>query len=286
MKSHRIFAVLGLFMVFAVLMSVSIVSWRSLTPEARATAAITLDPATTYQTINGWEVTDYAYHTSAAFPNFVAQVLDGAVTDVGINRIRLEIRSGAENASDYWSLYNSGQIDYATWRCNRYATVNDNADPNTINSQGFKFSELDWNVDNIVNPLKQRVEASGEHLFISLQYVAFTAQICGGSYIHNNPAEYAEFVLVTYQHLQNKYVWVPDAWAVILEPDNVSQWSGTLIGQSIVAAAARLQAKGFAPHFIAPSNTDMSNVAGYVDAAAAVSGALAYWDEISYHRYR
>jgi hypothetical protein len=286
MKSHHIFAVPGLFMVIAVLLSVFIVSWRLWAPEAQATAAITLDPTTQYQTINGWEVADYTYQASAAFPNFVAQVLDGAVNDVGINRIRLEIKSGVENATDYWSLYHSGQIDYATWRCNRYATLNDNANPNTINSKGFKFSELDWKVDNIVNPLKHRVEARGEHLFINLHYVAFTGQMCGGSYIHNNPAEYAEFVLATYQHLQSKYGWVPDAWAVILEPDNVSQWSGMLIGQSIVAAAARLQANGFAPHFIAPSNTDMSNVSSYVDAAAAVSGALAYWDEISYHRYR
>jgi hypothetical protein len=72
---------------------------------------------------------------------------------------------------------------------------------------------------------------------------------------------------------------------VILEPDNVSRWNGTLIGQAIVAAAARLSANGFTPRFIAPSNTNMSNAITYFDDMIQVAGVLQYLEEFSYHRY-
>lgn len=48
----------------------------------------------TYQRITGCEVTTYAYQESPAFPKFINQVLDLVVNEVGINRVRLEIRSG------------------------------------------------------------------------------------------------------------------------------------------------------------------------------------------------
>ncbi|MHC4753045.1 MAG: hypothetical protein ACYTFW_24675, partial [Planctomycetota bacterium] len=91
-----------------------------------------------------------------------------------------------------WSNYQTGIIDYPTWRSRRYATVNDNSDPCSINWAGFHFSEIDHQVDTIITPLKKLLEAKGEKLYVNLNYVAFTGQITGGGiYIHNNPEEYA-----------------------------------------------------------------------------------------------
>lgn len=252
----------------------------------QAATTITVDPATTHQTMSGWEAVDFALNDSPQFPSFINAVLDGAV-ELGMNRVRLEIKSGAENTLDYWTLYKTGQIDYPTWRANRYATVNDNADPNTINPNGFQFAALDWNVDNIIIPLKNRLAAKGESLQINLCYVAFTGQISGGGqYLHNNAQEYAEFVLATNLHLQSRYGWVPDLWEVILEPDNVSQWSnGTVLGNAMVAAGNRLVASGITPRFVAPATTNMSNANAYFDAITGVAGALQYHEEIAYHRY-
>jgi len=252
----------------------------------QAGPTITIDLSTRHQTMTGWEAVDFALNDSPDFPNFISGVLDGVV-EIGLNRVRLEIKSGVENTSDNWTLYKTGQIDYATWRSRRYATVNDNGDPNSINGSGYHFSALDWNVDNIINPLRSRLAARGETLFVNLCYVAFTGQITGGgTYLHDNPQEYAEFVLATYLHLRNKYGWVPDAWEVILEPDNVSQWSsGTVLGNAMVAAASRLTANGFTPRFVAPATTNMTNAPTYFDAIAAVPGALQHLDEIAYHRY-
>jgi hypothetical protein len=257
-------------------------------PPVRSPAAndITLNPAITYQTMSGWEAVAYSGQDTPAFPNYKDALFDLAVNEAGINRVRLEVRSGAEYDHDNWTDYQNGVIDYTTWRSLRYATVNDNADPNTINWNGYYFSELDDNVEKIILPLRQRVQSNGESLHINLCYVAFTGQIgAGHTYIHNNPDEYAEFVLATYLHLQSKYGFVPDTWEVLLEPDNVSQWNGTLLGQAIVATASRLQANGFTPHFVAPSNTNMGNAITYFDAMILVPGALSYLEEYSYHRY-
>jgi len=249
-------------------------------------STITLDPQTTYQTIRGWEAVAYALEPgNAAYPNFKDALFTLAVNDVGINRVRLEVRSGVENSNDNWSGYQAGTIDYPTWRSRRYATVNDDADPQTINPDGFHFSEMDYAIDRVVNPLRQAMEANGDRLCVNVNYVAFTNQITDGIYLHNDPAEYAEFVLATYLHLQEKYGWVPDLWEVILEPDNVSQWNGKPIGEAIVAVAQRLRAAGFEPAFVAPSNTNMTNAVQYFDQMIAVPGVLPVLRELSYHRY-
>jgi len=249
-------------------------------------STIAVDPRTTYQTIRGWEAVAFALAPgNAAYPNFKDTLFKLAVNDVGINRVRLEVRSGVENDSDNWSAYQAATIDYQTWRSRRYATINDDADPQTINPAGFHFSEMDNAIERIVNPLRQEMEANGERLCVNVNYVAFTAQITDGIYIHNNPAEYAEFVLATYLHLQEKYGWVPDLWEVILEPDNVSQWNGRLIGEAIVAATDRLRSAGFEPAFLAPSNTNMTNAVQYFDQMIAVPGVLPVLHEFSYHRY-
>ena len=261
---------------------------------AQTAATISLNASTTFQTMTGWEATSQAGQDFAEYPLYRNTLLDLAVNDLGINRIRLEIRSSVENSQDIWTLFNNGQISSAENRCLRYSTVNDNNDPNVINSNGFKFSSFDHTIDNVILPLKQVVEARGEKLYINVNYVAFTSQITGSgcssslAYHHSNADEYAEFVLAAYLHMQSKYGFVPDAWEVILEPDNVSQWDGSTIGNAVLKAAARLEANGFTPRFIAPSNTNMGSAISYFDAMANVLGSsnvTKYVKEFSYHRY-
>jgi hypothetical protein len=138
-----------------------------------------------------------------------------------------------------------------------------------------------------VIPFRREVTRAGATLHVNLCYVAFTSQNGSGtSYLHDNAAEYAEFVAATYTHLQTKYGWVPDTWEVLLEPDLVGQWNGTKMGQAIVAAAARVRALGHTPRFVAPSTTNMANAPTWFDALAAVPGATGVLAELSYHRYQ
>lgn len=256
---------------------------------AQDRATITIDHSNYQQVMRGWEVT--ADMTDDDHPEAVSlyreQLYDMAVADIGIDRLRLEIRSGAESDNKAWKRFSSGEISYEAWRPLRYPTVNDNNDPRVIDWTGFDFSELDDTIEAIVLPMKRRVEARGEHLFINLCYVAFTVQITEGNYEHADPEEYGEFVLATYLHVKEKYGFTPDSWEVLLEPDNgTRQWNPTIMGEAVAAASKRLKENGFIPAFVAPSTTDMAHAVPWIEAIARVPGAMENIVEFSYHRYR
>ena len=64
---------------------------------------------------------------------------------------------------------------------------------------------------------------------------------------------------VFFDHLKTKYGITPDALEIVLEPENTSDWNdGAQVGPGAVAAAARLEAAGYTPQFIAPSTVSAS----------------------------
>jgi len=257
-----------------------------LSGEVALAATVTVDGGTRFQTISGWEATAYAGQDAPTYPAFRDTIYRMAAEDLGLNRIRIEVRASSEHTRDLYQERQAGTIDQATWRASRYTTVNDNADPNDLDMAGFHFTELDEAIDERVARFRQEVQRAGGTLHVNLCYVAFTGQNGPStSYIHDDADEYAELVEATYRHLDTKYGWVPDTWEVLLEPDLVSQWDGTKIGQAMVAAAARIQALGHTPRFVAPSTTNMGNANPWFDAMAAVPGATDFLAELSYHRY-
>jgi hypothetical protein len=260
---------------------------------------ITLNPQTAYQTINGWEVTAQAgqvdetdrrlspgpyVNASKPFQLYKDRLFDLAVNDLGLNRVRLEMACGAENPVDYYDQYLRGRISFQTWRLHRYETINDDNDPFHINPSGFQFTKLDYTIEQVVLPLKQRLEAKGEKLFINTCNVCFEPT----NLLKSNPEEYAEYVLATYQHMQSKYGFVPDSWEVILEADiSLASWSGAQIADAIVATQKRLLAARFSPNFIVPSAsfgaTNSKDL--YKSMKWRNRAALKYVSEVSYHRY-
>lgn len=249
-------------------------------PTPTATALVVVDTTVKFQTMNGWEGVTQAGQDNVV--GWTEAVLDSAVA-LGINRVRLEIRSGAENPRSTDSLYEAGAITREEWRATRMTTVNDNADANNADASGFHFYTVDKNIDRVVNPLRAKLAARGESLWVNLTYVSFGQAT--PTYHATNGAEYAELMVTTFQHLQNKYGWVPNSIEIILEPDNGTQWTGTMIGNAIVAAGSRLASAGFYPEFIAPSTMDMAKAVPFTNQIIAVPGALQYLSEISYHRY-
>lgn len=238
------------------------------------------------QMMAGWEGTAQAGQGTPAFPSY-RDSLFSLVADLGIDRVRVAVRAGIENPTDYWTQFKQGQFTEAQFKCLSYTVVNDDSDPNHINPAGFHFSELDSTIEQVVLPLQQKLAAAGRRLYVNANYTAFTGS-CSGSpaATHANPAEYAEFALATFQHLQQKYGLVPDYWEMILEPDNSTPLgNGTLIGQALVATAAKLAAAGFHPMFIAPSTMQASNAPTYFAEMQAVPGAPALVTQLSYHRY-
>ena len=248
---------------------------------------ILVDASVRFQTITGWEATAEAGHDSSpAFARYADQLYDMAVNDLGVERLRVGVRSGSENSRDTWSAFRAGRMDASTWRSVRHSTINDNDDPFVLNEQGFWFPDLDGVIEQIVLPIKQRLESKGRRLFLNLNYTGFTEQIGREfTYHHSSPEEYAEFVEATYRHLRTKYGLTPDAWEIQLEPDNSVEWDPVTMRRAMVAAGNRLEKLGVTPRFIAPSTTSMMQAIVYADEIAKGDGRR-FWSELSYHRYR
>ena len=258
-----------------------------LTGCGESSVRVTVDTTQAFQTMSGWETTAQAGSESPSYPLYRDTLVALAANDLGLNRVRLEVRSGVEHRRDYWREGRAGHLRGDDYRCGRYETVNDNDDPRVIDWSGFQFSELDHTVESLVLPLRAAIAARGERMVLNVNYVSFFKQCPPGRrYDHRDAAEYAEFVLATTQHLRDKYGLVPDLWEIILEPDNTVDWGSAAVGRAIVATAARLRENGFTFRFVAPSNTQAEAAVRYYDGLREVPGAGAEVEELGYHRYR
>jgi hypothetical protein len=248
-------------------------------------AVVQVWPSVTHQVMTGWEAVTQIGQTECdptAFAKYRLPLLDAAVNDFGINRVRFQVNSGTENPVDWFALQRDGQVTRAEARPHWYEIINDNADPFVTNPAGFQWSRIDNTIDEVVNPLRQRLMARGEELYVNLTYVDFAP----GTFEHSsNPEEYAELILNVFQHLQSRYGWVPNAVEMILEPDNTNNWRPNTIGAAIVATGDRLAAAGFRPAFIAPSNTNMTRAVEYFDQLVKIPRVMEYLTDFAYHRY-
>ena len=249
------------------------------------TARISIDRDERHQTIRAWDAAVDLFWPQMLAP-YRDEVFDSLLDEVGISRLTVGVFSGAENTDRSFEDYLADRIDNDEWRGRRFMTVNDDGDPFHINWPGFDFANLDWRIEKTVLPLLEKAKARGRRLEISLSYIAATKENAGGTYIHAEPEEYAEFILAAFLHLQEKYGIVPDAVEALAGPEAAPDWTPEKLGRAIVAASRRLQEAGFRPHFIAPSVDDARNAVAWIDGIAAVPGAMASVREFSYHRNR
>ena len=257
-------------------------------------AFVRVEPDRTFQTVGDWEATARLWEFDKKEDRFngswepiAESILTKMINEGGITRLRLEIRSGAENPVDYWSQFRSGQLSYARFKDKFYEKINDNADPARLNPAGIQFSELDFRVEALILPAMRIAKRLGRPMRFTLCYVDFKWTDDKGTLSHaRNPEEYAELIAAAYAHLKRKYDLLPDKLEIILEPDNSDEWRGRQIGQAIVAVTRRLEKGGFAPPLvIAPSTSLARNMLAYFDGMAKVPGAVAHLSELSYHRY-
>lgn len=274
-------------------------AWSVNTQTPPNTSSITLNPHVSHQTMNGWEATAWArqykeppetvFGTSNANPVFELyknSMYDMAVNDVGVNRLRLHVTPGYENTVGYFPMYMAGQITYQEFNKHRRQPVNDNSDPNALNDSGFQWAEMDYNIDKVVKPIRDRLLARGESLHLDVNFVTND----NASTFHKIPGEYAEFMLAVHQHMQQKHGFVPDTWEVVNEPDLTNAtsggaWTAQEIGQVIAVAGPRLAQGGFSVKFGTPSTAGAAASISWWDSMIAVPGVLPHIAEYVYHRY-
>ena len=92
---------------------------------------------------------------------------------------------------------------------------------NVVNPAGFQYSKFDHRMTSMVMPLVRAIEKRGEKPYLTVCYVDFKwkAQTLQGTLNHaKNPEEFAEFVLVFFERLKEKFGLVPEAFELVLEP--------------------------------------------------------------------
>ncbi len=254
---------------------------------------VTITANETFQTISGWEFTTRIWEMdkknnayNGDWLNYRDEIIDGMVNTAGLNRIRLEIRSGVENPVDFCSQFFAGELSYRDYKKYFYQKINDNDDPNSQNAAGFQWSCIDYYVDNLLIPMAAALEAQGEELYVVLNYVDFRRPPQESNISHaKNPEEFAELIEGAFVHLKNKYNITPDAFEIILEPDNTDEWRGGEIAAGLIAVDNRLAKLGVNPDYIAPSTSRTFRTLSYFDAFARNKEALSKLSVLAYHRY-
>ncbi|MCB9244939.1 MAG: T9SS type A sorting domain-containing protein [Flavobacteriales bacterium] len=253
---------------------------------AYAQTQINIDGNTRYQTIDGWEAVCNSMEVSGIrdtlLPN-LPELIDLAVNDVGITRLRYGLMSGMENPVDYFQQTINGVIAYDSFKKHRYSKFNDNADPFVADAGGFQMSGLDDNMKQLILPFRQAIQARGEQFYLNICFVDFANQ---SSFHHSSdPEEYAEFLSYVWEYIDSVHGIQPDGLEVILEPDNAAIWDKKHLPGCIAATGKRLKALGYEPEFIAPSVLNLRNIPSYIGEIAKQSDALSFLDVICYHRY-
>ena len=252
-------------------------------PPPPGNVTVSVNTTVTHQTMTGWQANAQAGQWEASYAQWRDAVRDRAVED-GINRLRVDVRSGVENPTDSFNQWISGQVTEAEWRCARYETVNDNANPAVLDMTRFNFGEIDTTMVRVVLPMREKLQQRGEVLGLTATYVRFGCM--GGQYVHSNAAEYGEFAVAVMNHLRDRFGFVPDTWEIINEPDNTGGvWSPTLIREAVLEIDQRLRQAGYTSiQIIAPSH---ANATSALNAATTLmsSAAGSLVDQIGYHRY-
>jgi len=239
------------------------------------TANLTIRPTERHQTLRGWEAAVSAGWRVS--PGAFAELATRAASEMGLTRMRMEITGNqVETRTDLRGTCGNTR---------RIVGVNDNADPSMLDPAGFNWLCLDEKVKDYILPFKRAVEARGERFTLNACYVGFMRS---SAFQQEDPAEYAELVLATLDHLRTTFGLVPDLWETRLEPDAGQVLiDGTQIGRLIAAAGARAAAAGYTGlRFSLPSTKVADNAMPFFTDAMRVAGAAPFVAEIVYHRYR
>ena len=233
---------------------------------ADPTATVTLDPSARYQTILGWGKSMPANPV----PDLLrAQVIDRAVNDLGINRLRFEGLCGNRTNSRSWE-----------W-------LNDNDDPQVINWAGFNTQLLDQRVEAWLLPWKRAVEARGEPFNVYVSPSFFHGGSTGDlpPWMAADPEEYAEWALALLTRLRDAHGVTADYYCICNEAGNGNVFTPAVVGRMAKALMPRLRAAGFPTMLQFPESVNAQVAWRYVEALREDPLLWQWVGLISYHWY-
>jgi hypothetical protein len=228
---------------------------------AGAEVTVTVKPEVRYQTILGWG----ASAGRAAMPDALrSDLLDAAVNDLGLTRLRLEPpRRDLEDA------------------------VNDDDDPHHINWAAFKTERLDDHVRRAILPFKQRVEANGDPfcLYVSPSFFRGGSSGDAPAWMLADPAEYAEWAIAILTHLRKAHGLTADFYCICNEAGNNNAFTAPVVGRMIRALGPRLAAERLPTKIEFPEGVNAGVSWNYIRALKDDPEIWKYVGVITYHLY-
>ena len=229
-------------------------------------AEIELDPSVRYQTIQGWSVNPWAPWVSAEQRD---QVLDEAVNELGLTRVRAGPPSGNRSDRRNWE-----------W-------LNDIADPYEINWGAFSTAAVDAYVTTWIAPFKQRVEANGEKfdLWISPSFFDGGSSGTVPAWLLHSPAEYAEYATAYLLYLKNKHRIEADYYVICNEPGNGNAFQPPVVARMIRTLGPRLKALGLKTRIQFPDGVNARSSWRYIQFVRNDARVWRHVGALSYHLY-
>ncbi len=234
-------------------------------PRAEA-ATVRIDGTKQHQTILGWGATLWAPWASDEQRN---EVLDEAVNDLGLTRLRLEPPGGNRRTAIRWE-----------WD-------NDNADPYDINWDAFATDAFDARVAKWVVPFKERVEANGDPFSIYVSPSFFNGGSTGEApaWLLRSPGENAEFALSLLLYLRDRHGVTADYYCILNEAGNNNAWSAQVVGEMIKALGPRLRAAGLPTKIQFPESINPSVAWRYIETLRDDAEVWPHVGLLAYHLY-
>jgi O-glycosyl hydrolase len=234
---------------------------------ANADVNVTINPSVSYQTILGWGASSWnpPWPTQA----LREEIINEAVNDLGLNRLRLEPPSGNRSTNRNWE-----------W-------LNDNGDPDDINWAAFDTSAVDERVLQMVGLFKQRVEANGEPFDIYVSPSFFNGGSSGTvpAWLLHSPGEYAEFAIAFLLYLKNTHSIEADYYCICNEAGNGNPFTAAVVADMIKVLGPRLQALGLSTKIQFPECICADTSWNYIQAVQDDDEMWSHVGVVTYHLY-
>lgn len=230
------------------------------------TATVTIEPEVEYQTILGWGATA----PGIQIPDMLREeILDEAVNDLGLTRLRLEPPGGNRSRERRWE-----------W-------TNDNGDPDEINWSAFNTEALDKKVLLWVKPFKERVEANGDpfNLYISPSFFDGGSTGSAPAWLLQSPGEYAEFAISLILHLKNKHNITANYFSILNEAGNNNPFTPEVLSKMIKTLGPKLEELKLPTKIEFPECVNANEAWRYIQAVQGDDELWKYVGVITYHLY-
>lgn len=238
-----------------------------LSVSAAAAADVTVNASVTHQTMLGWgAVTPWLMDVPDLL---VGQIIDTAVNDLGLTRLRYEGPSGNRAEDRRWE-----------WG-------NDDDDPLHVNWSAYNTASLDAKVQKYVVPFQQAVQANGDPFSIYLSPSFFNGGSSGSpsTWMLRSPGEYAEYATSMLLRLRDVHNITADYYCICNEAGNDNPFSAAIVGRMIKAVGPRLQQLGLSTTIQFPECVSANTSWSYIQALAGDERVWEHVGLLSYHLY-